>query len=357
MLSEALLVLTLVGQAPSNPIVNAVEFHLGEDAQPTDHFNLDEAGLELVEPIELSVNDAGRAGSRDVEALLLIGDRSARVRLASAGGAVFRGDVTDSVRGLAPSVNEILRAEYESSSREVESAEARMATLCSVELVDLDGVPVTGLSIGHPRVRIRVVDLDEPLTKNRLFARVRVIQRLDLNGDGRISGPAEENWISDSEPLRLVPVEDPTGRYFLSQPVHVNNKGVGLFEKGSILAQAAIYLSILEDPNIRWNLKCSFVGSMIEMLNAIAISENGGDREGLDLPSHICSDEEVLAFIAPENLARLKRVFEDRAAAGLTLADLPIRNNRINIALPVFRVVVEYEDLDGPERDRCTYEF
>jgi hypothetical protein len=358
MLTASLLALCLVAQAPMAPDAGAVQFHLGDATSPTDHFNLDADGFDLVEPIQVSVTDEGRSGSTSVDVILSFEDRSVRVALPRQGGAGgFRGDVTEDVRALVPRVGETLSADYMSSGVGADSASVSIATLCRVELVGLDLQPVTHLEIGSQRVRIRLVDLDEPQSNKAVYGRIRVIQPLDANGDGRISGPAEENWISDSEPLRLAPVDDPNGRYFLSQPIHVNNKGVGIFERGDLSQQSSVFLSILEDPSVRWNLKCSLVGSLIEMLNAFAISENGGDPEGLDLPSHVCSDERVAEFLSRENLDAVRAFFEARKASGRTLADLPIRNNRINIAPPVFRIVVEHEDADGPARDRCTYEF
>lgn len=360
MLSSTLLALCLVAQSPSNPDSGSVRFHLADAASPTDHFNLDADGSDLVESIEVSVRDEGRSGAMNVEVVLSFEgeDRDVRVQIPrrDANGG-FRSDVTDDVRGLAPQVGEVLVARYVNSSGQEEEASVRIATLCRVELVDMEGVPVRSLAIGSGRVRIKMVDLDEPLSNKAVYGRIRVIQALDLNRDGAISGTAEENWISDSEPLRLAPVDDPNGRHFLSQPIHVNNKGVGNFERGDLARQAEIFLSVLEDESVRWNLKCSLVGSLIEMLNAVAISQNGGHPEGLDLPSHVCADEEVAAFLAPENLDSIRAFFAERAAAGLTLADLPIRNNRVNLALPQFRIVVEREDEDGPSRDRCTYEF
>jgi len=305
------------------------------------------------------VSDDGRSGSMSVDIVLSFEDRAVRVSLPRQGGGSghFRGDVTEDVRGMSPSVGEVLEAAYASSGGAVESATAKMATLSKVELIYLDGSPVTALEVGSHRVRIKMVDLDEPASNIRLFGRVRVFAPLDVNGDGVISGPIEENWISDTEPLRLAPVNDPNGRYFLSQPVHVNNKGVGIFEKGDLAAQSGIFFSVLEDPTVRWNLKCSLVGSLIEMLNAFAISANGGDPEGLDLPSHVCGDAEVAAFLAPAHLDEVRAFFAERIAERRSLSDLPIRNNRINIAPPTFRVVVDHEDPDGPARDRSTYRF
>lgn len=358
MLSSTLLALCLVAQSPSNPDPGSVRLHLADAIAPTDHFNLDADGADLVESIEVSVFDTGRAGAMSVEVVLSFEDRSVRLAIPPLGSdGSFRSDVTEDVRALAPLVGETLVAAYANSMGLTETASARIATLCRVELVDLELQPVTALAIGSGRVRIKMTDLDEPHSNTRLFGRIRVFQTLDLNRDGAISGLAEENWISDSEPLRLAPVDDPNGRYFLSQPIHVNNKGVGNFERGTIAAQSAIFLAILEDESVRWNLKCSLVGSLIEMLNAFAISENGGEPAGLDLPSHICADAEVAEFLSPENLDAVSAAFAEKADRGLTLADLPLRNNRVNIALPSFRIVVDHEDPDGPARDRGTYEF
>ena len=41
MLHSLLLALTLVGQAPNSSDADAVQFHLGSEVSPTDHFNLD----------------------------------------------------------------------------------------------------------------------------------------------------------------------------------------------------------------------------------------------------------------------------------------------------------------------------